>query len=491
MARALAERWLLIVGLMIVGAAAGLTMSLELEPVYTARATLLVGPSGGTGGSVATERWLAEFPAVAARAADALAAGGPALTAAEVDERTSVVTRGGGAFVILARGEDPAASARLAAFYARAYLAFVRENERRRLDDVIETLEAELRSLPEGGQASELGRRLASLRENRAQTGRGASLVGQPQVPTDPDSRDIARNVGAGAGAGLLLALSLAWGLAHFDRKVRRPEDLEELYGLPILAKVPRSPKLMDSSGDLSTFSGLGREAEAFRSLRANLRYFPRASGQTPGIGSLLVVSPLSGEGKSTIARLLAVTMAGMGDRVCLVDADLRKGDLSPSGARGARPEGLSLVLAGFDLDESLTDVPVAVDPMFGNPRVLVELLSGAAPPNPSELLESERMRWTISELEQRFDAVIIDSPAIASVSDGLALVKWVSGVLVVGALGRTTRNAGRDLSRQLNFLGARPVGLVVNRWRPAREYAYDYEHPAGAAAASRRAGGE
>ena len=296
----------------------------------------------------------------------------------------------------------------------------------------------------------------------------------------------------------------LASLLGRVDRRVRRPEDLEELYGVPLLARVPRSPELAGDAAaeygraQVASASGFGREAEAFRSLRANLRYFPAsgsASGagsngqaaRSRGIGSLLLVSPLPEEGKSTIARLLAVTMAAMGDSVCLVDADLRKGDLSATSGRG-RPEGLSLVLAGFDLDEALTEVPAATDPLFDNVRVLVELRSGALPPNPSELLESERMRWLIEELERRFDTVIIDSPAIASVSDGLALVRWVSAVLIVGALGQTTRNAGRDLRKQLELLGARPIGVVANRWRPEREYSYDYAHPAAAAQAARKA---
>ena len=496
-AGALADRRWLILGLLVAGVCAGLALSLVQDREYASSATLLVGiPSGASSerSSLETQRRIAELPEVARRSLAALAGSG--LDATEVADRTDVRARGEDALVIEARGADPRAAQRLAGAYASAYLSFVREVESRRVGDVIETLESELAGLPANrtSERAELGRRIAGLREARAQAGRGASLVGRPALPASAQSRDVPRNVAAGAGASLLIGLLLASGLGRLDRRVRRPEDLEELYGVPLLARVPRSPEL---SGDaaaeygraqVASASGFGREAEAFRSLRANLRYFPGANGRSQGVGSLLLVSPLPEEGKSTIARLLAVTMAAMGDRVCLVDADLRKGDLSATSARG-RPEGLSLVLAGFDLDEALTEVPAATDPLFENVRVLVELRSGALPPNPSELLESERMRWLIEELERRFDTVIIDSPAIASVSDALALVRWVSGVLIVGALGHTTRNAGRDLRKQLDLLGARPIGVVANRWRPEREYSYDYAHPAAAAKAARKAG--
>src|SRR5206468_7727498 len=87
--------------------------------------------------------------------------------------------------------------------------------------------------------------------------------------------------------------------------------------------------------------------------------------------------------------------------------------------------EGLSLVLAGFDLNDALTEVLVTVGPLDGS-RSLFELSSGPLPPNPSELLESDRLPWLLDELESRFDAVIIDSPALASVSDALVLVPRV-----------------------------------------------------------------
>jgi polysaccharide biosynthesis transport protein len=245
-----------------------------------------------------------------------------------------------------------------------------------------------------------------------------------------------------------------------------------------VLSRIPRSRALNRRSrrsvtaDPIQTATGFSEEAEAFRTLRANLRYF---NVDRP-VRSVLVVSPVSGDGKSTIARHLAITMASMGDRVALVDADLRKRDGSGLGG-----EGLSLVLAGFDLDDSLTEVPVAFDPVTERSRGLVRLASGPLPPNPSELLESERMRWVIQELESRFDVVIIDSPALVTVSDALSLVPAVSGVLVVGGIGHTKRNAALGLRKQLTLLGGRPLGVVGNFWSAAGDgYYYGYDRAAG-----------
>ena len=192
---------------------------------------------------------------------------------------------------------------------------------------------------------------------------------------------------------------------------------------------------------------------------------------------SVLVVSPVSGDGKSTIARYLAITMASMGDSVVLVDADLRKQD---SGVPPAE-DGLSLVLAGFELDQALTEVPITYDAVSQESRMLVEMPSGPLPPNPSELLESGRMRWVIAQLQNRFDYVIIDSPALMTVSDALSLVPQVSGVLVVGGFEHTTRRAAEALRKQLSLLQARPLGVVANFFASQKsDYYYDYDKKKG-----------
>ncbi len=312
-----------------------------------------------------------------------------------------------------------------------------------------------------------------------------ARLV-QPAVDAEQIlSVSLLRNIGLGLLVGLIVALAAVWLRERLDRRVGSTEEFEELYDLPLLARIPKSRSLSNEGKSMESIEntlGFSEEAEAFRSLRTNLRYF---NVDAP-VRSILLVSPLPGDGKSTIARHLAITMAAMGDSVCLVHADLRK---HTPGARSA-DDGLSLVLAGFDLDEALTEMPVSFDPISEESRTLVELPSGPLPPNPAELLESARMRWLIGELERRFDVVVIDSPALVTVSDALSLVSRVSGVLVVGGVRQTVRQAALDLRKQIEFLGGRTLGVVANFSSRSPSYYHGryYDDPGGSGKRTRSA---
>src|SRR5436305_225731 len=167
------------------------------------------------------------------------------------------------------------------------------------------------------------------LTRDREYTARTGLLLGSQQpvagtgvagVPKHSTSRSVVAFTLLGLAAGLLLGILLAILLDRFDRRLKTIEQLEEVYQLPVLSRVPRSRSLgkrgrRGQEEALNATLGFSEEAEAFRALRANLRYFhvDRA------VKSVLVCSPLSGDGKSTIARYLATTMAAMGDRVVLV----------------------------------------------------------------------------------------------------------------------------------------------------------------------------
>jgi capsular exopolysaccharide synthesis family protein len=213
---------------------------------------------------------------------------------------------------------------------------------------------------------------------------------------------------------------------------------------------VPRS-RTLARRGKLAPRSA---EAEAFRMLRASLRYF----SINTELRSLLVTSALPGEGKSTTARRLAETMASMGDRVVLVEADMHRGAGQFS---GERPSGLSGALTRLELDEVLLEVPVAGTD--DDARALTILPSGPLPPNPSELLESDRMRRILEDLHGEFDMVIVDSPPLPLLSDAMTLVGKVSGVIVVTAIGKATRDQIAEFANQLWRLRANVLGVVAN----------------------------
>jgi capsular exopolysaccharide synthesis family protein len=468
---------------------AALAYSLFAGKDYTASSTLLVraagagGEAGDSARAAQTTRDLLETEGIARRAARSLG------TSVE-DVEDAVEIKGSddsNAIGVEASDDDAERAATISNTYSRSFIAQKRARDADELDAAIARLRLELEALTPAERAGEGGRTLQSrieeLRASRALSESSVTIAQAAAPPAEAEPKHVVRNVALGALAGLILASMLAWLLERLDRRVRTVEQLEEIYELPILSRIPRSRALNVKKGQgqqrpgedvVTKASGFSEEAEAFRILRANLRYF----NVDRQVRSVLIASPLSGDGKSTTARFLAMTMAAMGDRVVLVDADLRKRDPTASRVE-QQAEGLSLVLAGFDLDDALTEIPVAFNPISEESRSVFKLPSGPLPPNPSELLESARMRWVIHELEQRFDCVIIDSPALAVVSDALALVPQVSGIMIVSGFRQTTRHAALGLRKQIAMLGGRPLGIVANFWKPEGQddyYYYKYE---------------
>jgi capsular exopolysaccharide synthesis family protein len=370
--------------------------------------------------------------------------------------------------------EDPELSAIYANAYASAYIDFRRRSDRAQVQDAIDLAESSLEKLSPEAQAGPEGEglrnQLDQLKLSQAlQTG-GAELVQPAGPPSSPSSPHPTRNVMLGIVLGALLGFGLAFLLDRIDRHVRSTEEMEELYDLPIIARIPQSRKLAGRRTEaLGTQT---QEGEAFRVLRTNIRYF----GVDRDLQSILVVSPEEGDGKSTVARGLATTMAEMGDDVILVEADLRKGGEFRQ-VTGRPADGLSNVLAGTPLERVVLEVDVPV-PNLSETRTLSVLPSGPAPPNPSELLESDRMREVLGELQDRYRLVILDSPALGAVSDALALVPAASGIVIVGGLGKTTRDAAKELRRQFSLLEKQPIGVIVNFSEPERAKYSHYYRP-------------
>lgn len=455
-----------------------LLFSLTQENQYTATATLLFrqAPSGPEEGETvidptreaATNGELVGLPVVADKAAELLdgVPAGEVLEGVEVEASAEADTA-----KIAATTSDPELSAAMANAYGQAYIAFRRQADRSQVQDAIDVAESSLEQLTpaeqEGKEGAALREQLDRLKLTQAlQTG-GAELVQPATPPSSPSSPKTVRNVMLGLVLGLLFGLGLAALLERIDRRVRSVEELEDLYEVPILARIPRSQRL--SKRRPEAIGPQTQEGEAFRVLRTNLRYFNIEGG----LRSILVTSPEAGDGKSTVARTLAMTMAEMGDDVLLVEADLRKGG-ELRGVTGRPASGLSNVLSGTPFEKVLIDVEV---PAGGSQaRSLTVLPSGPVPPNPSELLDSVQMRDLLIKLQERFRMVIVDSPALAAVGDALALVADVSAVVVVGGLGKTTRDAGRELSKQFSLLDTKPIGVIANFTEPERgKYSHYY----------------
>ena len=474
------RKWWVLQGVVIVPLIAVL-LTLRQEEQYTAEANLLFRDTAadvldeGGGDFVdperlaATNEGLIELPVIAERTSAALASDprvgriDPGL----IFNSVSVSADGESDLAaITAEHPNPYVAARMANEYGEAYIDFRRRSDQRELQEAIDLAQQRLAGLPPEQRVSSVGQNLEE-RLNRlllAQsllTG-GAELVQRATVPSSPSSPDLKRNLILGLLVGGVLGLGLGALRERLDRTIKDEDELEQIYGVPVLVRLPRS-RVLTATKDNEDLER-SPEAEAFRILRANLRYFD----VDERVRSLLVSSPQPGDGKSTVARGLAMTMAALGDHVVLVEADLHK---ARSRALGEQvPErGLSSVLAGEPLDDALIHLPVG-----GGDRRLTLLPSGPVPPNPVELLESSRMLSLLKVLERRFELVLVDSPALANVSDARPLVGAVSGILIVSAIGHTTRAAAQDFRKQLDLLEGSPLGVVANLAKtPHKGYYY------------------
>lgn len=436
---------------------------------YTASAGLLFGDPtqnvlpGGTNSSAqidpalvsATNSSLVSLPIVATYASTSV---GHRISASEIRSSVSASTgvNQSNLATIQAISSSPRRAAEIANAYGKGYIAFRRYYDQTAYTASINQISSNLAKLGPAAASGAEGRTLTSelaAVENAQALSQGEAQLVQPATqPTSPSSPKTTRNVVLGVFIGLVLGLLIAALMERLDRRISEQEEFERIYGLPVLAGIPRTREL--ARGEM-TFE----VAEQFRALRTTLRYV--TFGRRPR--SLLIASPLPADGKSTIARSLAWTMASMGDRVVLVELDLYK-----QGSNSSSDRGLSTVLAGDELDDALISEQLLPGPN-GEPRHLSVLPAGLALPNPSELIDSDRMREVLSELERRFDIILLDAPALSRVSDGLALMPVVSSILIVAGLGHTTIKAALGLRQQIAVMRGRPVGIVVNFTRRER----------------------
>jgi capsular exopolysaccharide synthesis family protein len=277
-------------------------------------------------------------------------------------------------------------------------------------------------------------------------------------------------NLGVGVVVGLLFGLLLTFVVESMDNTIKTPEAAEELIGAPLLGVVPmlsqaKQHLIADAPDrDLAVFKDpTSLAAEACRSIRTNMLFI---SAQKE-FSLFSVTSPGPQDGKTTVAINLAVTMAQAGGRVLLIDTDMRKPRIHKSfGLKSDK--GISSVMAGdLQLKDAICKSEV--------PNLDV-LPCGPTPPNPAELLHTERFRQILAQCRSSYDRVILDSPPIAPVTDPAIIGSVTDGVVLVLRAGHTTREAAQFARRQLTDAGARILGLVINRTdRRGSSYGYGY----------------
>ena len=267
---------------------------------------------------------------------------------------------------------------------------------------------------------------------------------------------------------GLLLGLSLGIGVAFFleylDRTLRTSGDVQSTLGVPVLGVIPQ---LEVVGGNGKPNGTMGRPllialdpgdpaAEAYRTMRLNLMY---SGGALNGVRTVNFTSAGPNEGKSTSALNFAVLVARQRERVLLVEADLRRPKLSVTLRIDPQP-GLSEVLKGqLDPSEAIRREVL--------PNLDV-LPSGGETENPSDLLNSRAMEELLGALESEYNYVVIDSPPILAVTDAAVLAAQADGSVLVVRSGRTDQRAARRAMDQLDRVGVRVLGAVLNEVAPS-----------------------
>ncbi len=289
-------------------------------------------------------------------------------------------------------------------------------------------------------------------------------VVERAEVPKGPYAPVHRRDLMLGLVVGLMLGLGLAFVIEYFDNTVKTPEDLERYVAIASLGIVPTIEELGSKNrkqlaGDKAVeetavvpYRVSPRSAvwEAYRSLRTSILL--SHSGNPPR--RILVTSALPGEGKTTTAINTAIVLSQTGARTLLVDLDMRKPEVGRQfGLNGSH--GMSIFLSGnSDLSSQIVETPYA--DLFVVP-------AGPLPPNPAELVGSERWQKALGLLSDYFQYIVIDSPPVLSVADPVILSTRVDGVVLVVQAGKTPRDAVRKARNTLQQVGATVLGAMIN----------------------------
>jgi polysaccharide biosynthesis transport protein len=290
------------------------------------------------------------------------------------------------------------------------------------------------------------------------------SVVDEAKTPSWPIAPNLNKSLSVGLLSGLVLGVIIALIRENLDDSIKRAEDVEAKLSLPLLGIIPLLKKkqfTVASLGLLSHVDPRGLFAEAYRSTRTALQ-FSTAEGAPK---RLMVTSSVQGEGKSTTALSLAINFAQMGQKVLIIDADMRSPTLHNTLSR-SNEFGLSAYLSGDANREALiqdTDI-----------RNLAVLVAGPHPPSPVDLLIGPRFMELLDRAEAMgFDRIVIDAPPVLGIADAIVLGNQVQNILFAIKSASTKMSNIRDALRRMRLSGLLPLGVVLTSVSPV-ETGYD-----------------
>ena len=322
--------------------------------------------------------------------------------------------------------------------------------------------------------------------------GTSAKVVDYAIVATSPASPNRTNNMIIGFIVGFVISVGLIVILEIFDNTVRSEEDIIQISALPVLAAVPdmmapskgnyyydgyvkkKGKKNAEKNTDVSKKAVLVGDGisfaatEAYKLLRTKIEFSFADDKKCRVLG---VSSALAGEGKSLSSVNLAHSFSQLDKRVLLIDCDMRRPSLATK-LNIERVPGLSNYLTGRN---SITDIIQTCDEQFET-SVFHVIAAGRIPPNPIELLSSNRMKELLDALREHYDYIILDLPPVGEVSDAIVAADLVDGVLMVVCQNYCTRKSFSRAVEQFDFVESRILGVVLNRVSEnGKRYGYKY----------------
>lgn len=393
---------------------------------------------------------------------------------------TTATSNNGTSFIVVsATSGSPRLAARLANTYVSVYLASRSAAEVSAANAAVAADRAELAtvgtSAANASQRQTLLTQITALREITLNPNPGAHETSPALVPTVPSSASPVRDAVFAAIIALLFSVAIVFGFDIFDRRLVRVATIESLYRRPVLAVLPHvrnAAPVVDGRPVLPETM-----IETMRTLRINLR----VAGGEHGPRVIVVTSAVPGEGKSTVARDLALIYADAGERTLLIDADMRRPSIPKLFGIDDTTVGLAQVLRGEAYaSDSVRRVLGAHDAGASTNGNGSAPTRGAAPAgsldvlahgdyadNPVALLSSIAMEQLLQQARDIYDVVVIDTAPVLAVSDAVMLLGMADAGLVVARLGVTTRDIGKRMTEVLARLPkARIAGVVVNDLR-------------------------
>lgn len=510
------RRWIVLQALIIIPAVA-VALSYRKPTIYVASADVFLNrqnPAASIAGSSLalpqqsdeTEAALARFPALAARTVKV--ADVTDMSAQEFLRSSSVGPKTeGGILGFWVTDAVPARAIKLATTYAREFTIFRRQLDTAALERARREIQTKLTGLEESGEGrsplhSTLVEREQQLSTAQALQTSNGFLV-NPAVGYETLGPRPVRDGVFGLALALLIGVGLALLRDALDTRVRSAEEIRDLTGLPLLARIAPPPRDLRAQNRLVMLDEPNRfAAESFRILRTNVEFMNLA----PGARTIMVTSALEQEGKSTTVANLAVAFARAGQDVVLVDLDLRRPFLAKffglesvrtrlriASAR-PRPGLTQVVLGHVQLNDALVPIDLSTHglssrnngdnadshPLSDEIGSLRVLPSGPLPPDAGEFVATKALDDVLNELRASADIVLIDAPPILNVGDAMTLSAKVDGMLVIMRLNLVRRRTIAELRRVLDASPATKLGFIVTGSGKDDGYGYKYGYKYG-----------